>query len=120
MHVDDDPTVTEAVRRILQKLGYNVDSFNSPYCAIDRLRTAPQHFCLVLTDLIMPGMNGLQFASAVISICPKMPVVLFSGYTDNYSEDEISRSGICEILEKPADIPSLADVIRRAIDRTQT
>jgi DNA-binding NtrC family response regulator len=116
LHVDDEPTVTLSVRRILQKLGYSIDSFNCPNAALVHFCTAPHRYRLVLTDLMMPGMNGLQFATAVTALRPGLPVVLFSAFADGCIAEEVRRSGIRETLSKPAGLIPIAEVVRRALD----
>ena len=116
LHVDDDPAVTLSIQRLLKKLGYNAVSFNCPRAALDHFHTEPHCFRLVLTDLMMPGMNGLQFAAAVTAVRPGLPVVLFSAFADNCSEAEMRQSGICEVLLKPAGLLPIAEAIRRVLD----
>lgn len=116
LHLDDEPTVTASVRRLLQKLGYNIASFNAPAVALDHFRSDPQRFHLVLTDLMMPGMNGVEFAAAVLALRPGLPVVLFSAFGNGCSADDIRRGGICEVILKPAGLIPIAEAIRRALD----
>lgn len=116
LHVDDEPTVTLSVRRLLEKLGYIVASFNSPLAALEHFRTDPQRFHLVLTDLMMPDMNGLQFTAAVLALRPGLPVVLFSAFGDGCSASDIQRCGIREVILKPAGLIPIAETIRRALD----
>lgn len=115
LHLDDEPTVTLSVQRLLQKLGYNVAAFNSPPLALDHFRGDPNRFHLVLTDLMMPDMNGLQFATAVLALRPTLPVVMFSAFGNGCSSAEIHRHGIREIILKPAGIIPIAEAIRRAL-----
>ncbi len=116
LHLDDEPTVTTSVRRLLQKLGYTIASFNAPAAALEHFRAEPQRFHLVLTDLMMPGMNGLEFASAVRALRPGLPVVLFSAFGNGCSADDIHHSGIREVILKPAGLLPIAEAIRRALD----
>lgn len=116
LHLDDEPTVTTSVRRLLQKLGYNIASFNAPDAALAHFRTEPHRFHLVLTDLMMPGMNGLEFAAAVLALRPGLPVVLFSAFGNGCSTEDIRHSGICEVVLKPAGLIPIAEAIRRALD----
>ena len=116
LHLDDEPTVTLSVQRLLQKLGYRIASFNCPAAALDHFQRDPQRFHLVLTDLMMPGMNGLQFAAAVLALRPGLPVVMFSAFGGGCSPEEFRRSGIREIILKPAGVVPIAEAVRRALD----
>ena len=116
LHLDDEPTVTASVRRLLQKLGYSITSFNAPTAALEHFRSEPQRFHLVLTDLMMPGMNGLEFAAAVRVLRPGLPIVLFSAFGNGCNPEDIRHSGICEVILKPAGLLPIAEAIRRALD----
>ncbi len=116
LHVDDEPTVTTALQRLLQKLGYRVESFNSPFHAAERLRATPHDFDLVLTDLMMPGMTGLEIAETVRTLRPNIPVVLLSAFAEGHGAAAVQASGIREIIVKPAGIAVIAAALRRAFD----
>ncbi|MFT3831020.1 MAG: response regulator [Opitutaceae bacterium] len=120
LHVDDEPTVTLAVRRVLQKLGYEVETFNNSQAALDRLRSAPGEFDLVLTDLLMPLVDGLEIAIAVRALRPELPVVLLSAYTGAHSIAAMRASGVREFIAKPANVATIAASLRRALDSAST
>ena len=115
LHIDDEPSVTTTISRMLQKLGYRVESFNTPHAATRRFREAPQEFDLVLTDLMMPGMNGIELAGTIRSLRPDLPIILHSAYTERQDDILISSSGIREVMAKPANLACIAATIRRAL-----
>jgi len=115
LHIDDEPSVTTTVRRLLQKLGYHVESFNTPHAATKRFREAPREFDLVLTDLMMPGMNGIELAGTIRSLRPDLPIILHSAYTENQDDSLLRSSGILEVMAKPTNLPHIAATIRRAL-----
>ena len=115
LHIDDEPSVTTTLQRLLQKLGYHVESFNAPRAATRRFCAAPDDFDLVLTDLMMPGMNGIELASTIRSLRPDLPIILHSAYTDGQDDILIRTSGIREVMSKPADLARIAATIRRGL-----
>lgn len=117
LHVDDEPTVTTALRRLLEKLGYRIESFNSPHAAADHFRGTPAAFDLILTDMMMPGMNGHEFAEIVRSHRPELPVVLLSAYAEGHGKPGAAGGPFCEIVLKPAGLPIIAAALRRALER---
>lgn len=117
LHVDDEPTVTTALRRLLEKLGYSIVSFNSPHAAADHFRGTPAAFDLVLTDMMMPGMNGHELAEIVRAHRPELPIVLLSAYADGHDRQGASNGPFREIVLKPAGITVIAAALRRALER---
>jgi len=115
LHIDDEPAVTTTFRRMLEKLGYRVESFNAPHAAADRFLSAPDDFDLVLTDMMMPGMDGIELARTIRSLRPGLPIVLHSAYSARYDSVHIHASGICEIMAKPAHLAHIAATLRRAL-----
>ncbi len=120
LHLDDEPSVTASVQRLLLKLGYKVASFNAPHLATDHFRAAPHTFDLVITDLMMPGMTGLEFATEVRTLRPLLPIILLSALADSQPPWTLQAHGIHSVLMKPAGIESIATAVRRAIDSSLT
>ena len=79
--VDDDPAVRETTAELLRTLGYAVVEAGGGRAAMDCLRTAPE-IALLLTDVVMPDMNGPALAEAARALRPGLPVVFMSGYSD--------------------------------------
>ena len=73
---------------------------------------------VVITDMNMPEIDGLEVARQVRSIKPDLPVVLASGYTASLTTDILREAGVCDLLEKPVALPALADVLHRNVPRS--
>jgi CheY-like chemotaxis protein len=80
LYVDDEGPLVLLITRTLKRLGYEVSGFTNPLDALRALRQSPSDFQAVVTDLSMPQMSGTEFAQEVLHLCPKMPVVLTTGY----------------------------------------
>lgn len=106
--VDDDPTVREAVCDVLSMLGYATDAANGAGEALDRFR--PGRYRLVVTDLAMPVMNGLQLAQRLRALEPSLPITIFSGA---FVPVEPALVGIT-VACKP-DIEGLARIVQRTL-----
>jgi CheY-like chemotaxis protein len=78
--VDDEPALTRATSRSLTRMGYRVTSVQSAAEALKTFHQQPGGFDLVLTDLTMPGMNGIDLASALHEVRPELPIILASGF----------------------------------------
>ncbi|ATY33981.1 response regulator [Sphingomonas psychrotolerans] len=104
--VEDNEAVGEFAETLLRELGHHVVRTKSGGEALEVARVA--QFDLVLSDVVMPGMSGLELADALTAMNPQLPVILTTGYSD-----EISRSGAGgrPVLLKPYRLEALASVI---------
>jgi len=101
--VDDEPMVAESMAELLQSWGLSVTVQISPVEARMLLRTGPQRFDLVIADQTMPKLTGLELASEVVSLRPELPVILYSGYSDTLSADDVRRAGVSVLVRKPVE-----------------
>jgi CheY-like chemotaxis protein/GAF domain-containing protein len=113
--VDDDPAVLEVARQILASLGYDVTACNEPKRAAAMLAEPSRPFDLLLTDLSMPGMDGLELARESKRLRPHMPVVCCTGFGDARSERIASEIGVAAFIRKPIDFDHYERTIRAAI-----
>ena len=114
--VDDEPTIGKIGTRVLQQLGYTVTAMKSSVEALERFRSHPEGFDLVITDMTMPYMTGDRLASEVMRIRPDMPVVLCTGYSKKISEKVIRKLGVKAVAYKPLLKKELAKTVRQVLD----
>jgi DNA-binding NtrC family response regulator len=115
--VDDDPAITRLVARCLGRRGYLVETETNPLAALNRLRQAPDSVDVVITDQTMPGMRGLDLASAARSLRPGIVVFLATALDDALSAEELAESGVSHLVAKPFDFGSIADALEDALGR---
>jgi two-component system, cell cycle sensor histidine kinase and response regulator CckA len=96
-------------------LGYRVTAETDPIAALAALRAAPETFDLLLTDLTMPAMSGLELLREARQVRPDLPVVLATGYGGGLNQDQARALGVRELLFKPATVVSLGAAMRRAL-----
>ena len=116
LYVEDEKPVAAVGRRLLTHLGYRVTALTSSLEAREVFHRRPQEFDLVITDLTMPQMTGLELAADFIKIRPDLPIILCSGYSDSVSPESARQLGIREFLSKPVTIADFARVIRQVLD----
>lgn len=114
--VDDDGAVLEVARQILESLGYEVIACATPKQALMSIADTSLPIALLLTDLAMPGMDGLELAREAKKIRPSMPIVCCTGFGDARSERMAKEIGIAAFIRKPIDFEQYAQTIRAAID----
>lgn len=114
--VDDEPSITKVVGRILEEEGYQVDTEQAPLVAMERLRKSPGLYDVVITDLHMPDANGLELID-VLQETDRMSVsIVLTGYATKDSAVSSLRRGVFEFIEKPIRTDELLAVVERAID----
>jgi len=116
--VEDDSLVRAGVVTQLEDLGYAVSQASDGAAGIAMFEAASQPFDLLLTDVVMPGMNGKALADAVIARWPATRVVFMSGYTDNvlFRRGELDPG--VRLLAKPFRRSDLATMLRQTLDET--
>jgi len=112
---DDEPPLTKALRHILLRMGYNVTVSNEARETLKLFREHPDNYDVIISDLTMPEMNGLELARQLRLIRPEVPVILLSGYNSGITEENLRQAGISELLEKPINVPNLAVALQRTI-----
>jgi PAS domain S-box-containing protein len=113
--VDDHALVRDAMRSLLEQLGYRVTGIGSPLEALAAFRAHPQDFDLVLTDLSMNEMNGAELARELLAARPDVPIIISSGYELAGVAQHLRDLGIREVLTKPVQRECLADAVMRAL-----
>ncbi|MGC8837886.1 MAG: HD domain-containing phosphohydrolase [Anaerolineae bacterium] len=113
--VDDEADIRGLVLDALKAAGYQVDAAHDGLQALDLL--AAIRYDLVLTDLKMPGLDGLGLLSRIKELYPETDVILFTGYATIRTSVEAMRGGAYDYLPKPFDPEDLVRVVRRCLER---
>lgn len=111
--VDDEPEVREALKRILQKEHYEVEAAADGLEARDLV--ASRSFNLVITDLIMPGMDGLALLTHLRQACPDTRVMIMTAYGGWDSYLDAMNSGAFNYVTKPIKKDELLRLVRNAL-----
>jgi two-component system cell cycle sensor histidine kinase/response regulator CckA len=112
--VDDDAVVCRAAERSLQSQGYVVSTFTDPHTACAAVTAAPTEFDVVVTDLSMPGMTGLQLAKELQAVNQDLPIILCTGNPGLLTTETLLAAGIRELVLKPIGGRDLLDAVERA------
>jgi PAS domain S-box-containing protein len=109
--VDDETSLTTLFQRLLTSLNYQATICNLPREAADLFRHDPDQFDLVITDLTMPEMNGLELAHEIHALRPHLPVILLSGFSAAFTHETLREAGIHKLLNKPVSLSVLAETL---------
>jgi signal transduction histidine kinase/ActR/RegA family two-component response regulator len=115
--VDDEIMLAQVGQRLLERLGYSVETCTNPKEALSCFRDAPDHFDLVITDLTMPEMNGVQLVTILRVFRPDIPVILCTGYGHTLDEEALTALGVNALLRKPIETPELAETVHQILHR---
>ncbi|MBI9077688.1 MAG: response regulator [Desulfatibacillum sp.] len=118
LFVDDEENVTAIMNMMLEGLGFEVTCHADATKAYEDFVNRPDGFSLVICDQVMPGMTGMELAGKVRYASPATPVILCTGYTPEYLENEAQANAITAILTKPFAMQKLARVINSVMDQT--
>ena len=114
--VDDETMLAAAMAQMLRRLGYSVEHKTNVGEALESFHQTPRPFDLLVTDMTMPQMTGVELATELRRVQPDLPVVLCTGHGDTIGKKEAPALGISEFLIKPVRLLELAEAIRRALD----
>jgi CheY-like chemotaxis protein len=117
--VDDDPSVQRSVPRMLRRLGFEAVVAPDGPSAVSLFRNDPQRFALVLMDLTMPQMNGIETLRALRETSPDLLAVLMSGFDESEALASSNTEPLSGFLAKPFEITALGQLLSRALGRAQ-
>ena len=118
--VEDEPTIIMIAKKMLERLEYRVVAAGTPSEAMRLARQSGGHIDLLLTDVVMPEMNGRELANKLQTMHPEIKILFMSGYTSNV----IAHQGVLDagvnFIQKPLALKELALKIRAIMDKIKT
>lgn len=116
LFIDDEELLVKVGKSMLERLGYHVTALQNSVEALTLFENHPDQFDLVITDQTMPGMTGENIARRMIQIRPEIPIILCTGYSTVFSEEDAKSMGIKEFSFKPLAKKDIAKLIRKVLD----
>ncbi len=114
--VDDEEAIVRMEQQMLSRLGYQVTVRTSSIEALVAFKAHSDSFDLLLTDMTMPTMTGIQLAAAVKAIRPDVPVIICTGFSEQLDKAKCDSFGIAGYLMKPVASRAVAEAVRKALD----
>lgn len=115
--VDDEENIVVSGRQILMKMGYEVVGVTDSLEALEVFKQEPHRFDLVLTDVTMPKMTGIELSKEIMKIRQDIPIVLCTGFSEGLTSNMVENIGIVDTVMKPMIAGELAQVIHKALNR---
>jgi PAS domain S-box-containing protein len=119
LYVDDETSIANLGKLQLESLGYRTESTSDPLKALGMVRTDPNKFDLVITDMAMPKMTGDRLIAEILKIRQDMPTIICTGYSDKFSENEAKAMGVSSFVMKPLARSDLATAVRNVLDKAK-
>jgi CheY-like chemotaxis protein len=114
--VEDEPSILKITRMMLERKGYSVLSADTPALAMEKAKNHAGPIALLMTDVVMPEMNGRDLAGQISRLYPDIRVLFMSGYT----ADVIAHQGILDdkvaFIQKPFSMAEMTEKVREVLD----
>jgi CheY-like chemotaxis protein len=117
LFVDDEELLIELGKAMLEPLGYSVRTEQSSLDALEVFHADPGGFDLVITDMTMPGITGMELAGKILDIRPEIPIILCTGFSPDTVVKECVERKNCRVVMKPYSRIVLAKAVRQALDQ---
>jgi PAS domain S-box-containing protein len=114
--VDDEAAIATMATQMLERLGYRVTARTSSVEALALFKIKPDEYDLVITDMTMPNMTGVQLSPRLKEIRPDIPIIICTGFSEIMDEDKAKSAGILAYIMKPFHKDEIARTIRRILD----
>jgi PAS domain S-box-containing protein len=118
--VDDEAAVRSLTARMLEPVGLDSVTASNGIEGVDRFRAEPDRFSLVLLDLTMPRLGGVEAFEAIRAIRPDIPVILMSGYAEEDASARFVGRGLRGFLQKPYSVEELISTVRGVLEAVPT
>jgi two-component system cell cycle sensor histidine kinase/response regulator CckA len=113
--VEDNESVRNLIERKLLKLGYTIITARNGRDALSVMEDYAEKIRLVITDLVMPEMGGLELSRAIKSRYPSVEIIALSGYPIRSEREELENAGISDLIQKPFVVRTLAESVKKAL-----
>jgi CheY-like chemotaxis protein len=115
--VDDEPMILDVTSELMKSFGFEVHAFQNSKESLEFFINNPVFFDVVITDLTMPNLTGLQLAEKIRQTDSKIPIILCTGYSDRLgvTPENSSLYGLNEVLLKPLKVSQIAEAVLRQL-----
>ena len=113
--VDDEEAVIRLEQKMLERLGYQITARAGSIEAFETFKLNPDKFDLIITDMTMPEMTGIELADKIKAVRTDIPIIIVTGFSEQINMDDLQKKGVNGFLLKPVVQTNFANVIRKTI-----
>lgn len=117
--VDDEYNIVFVNQMVLEEMGYVVQSAHSGMEAVALIEKYHDEIDVIVTDYLMPGMDGIELAVETGRYAPDIPVILYTGRAEFVDENLIAEAGIAKVIVKPFRMKDLDSLIKRLLNKNK-
>jgi len=116
--IDDEEDITKLIKTALEEYGFSVETFNDPLLALNHFKSNPRKFSVIVSDIRMPGMSGIELVAHIKKSERKVNAILMTAFDVDSIKPELEKYGceIAEIFQKPLSIKKLCERITTQLD----
>ena len=114
--VDDEVTLVSVGKQMLERLGYSVTGVSDSEKALEIFSASPDDFDLIIADYMMPRLTGDVFVGKVLEIRGDIPVILCTGYGDNFTAESVKKMKFSDLMNKPIRFAELSEAVKRVLE----
>lgn len=114
--VDDEAAIVKMLQKSLERLGYRTTGLVSSIDALAAFQDKPDAFDLVISDLTMPLMTGVELTKQIMAIRPDIPIIICTGFSEQLNAEQAEEMGIHAFIMKPIIMRKLTRTIRKVLD----
>jgi len=118
MVVDDEEDILRLIQKALEKYGFAVEALSDSMKALDFYMSSPDSYVLIITDMRMPGMNGLELSEQIWAVRPSMKILFMTAY---FAEELNAKNRIIykrDIVQKPFSLQRICDEVKLRLPAT--
>jgi two-component system cell cycle sensor histidine kinase/response regulator CckA len=115
LYLDDEEPLVFLMKRMLEHLWHRIAAFTRSEEALAAFEATPDEFDLVLTDMSMPGMSGIEFAQSVLALRPGTLVVIATGHIQDKDVEKARAAGVHEVIQKPNTLDEMTSTVNRLL-----
>jgi CheY-like chemotaxis protein len=119
LFVDDQEPIAAVGTEIFRYLQYDVTVMTDSVEALKTFREHPEMFDMVVTDMSMPNLSGIDLSLELLRIRPGLPIILCTGFSNETTEETLRQKGIRALLIKPYSLREIAETVRRVLDSSR-
>ncbi len=115
--VDDNQEILVMLQTLLQRKKYHTDIASNGIQALEKIKAAPENIDLIISDINMPGMNGLELIQAIHNVDPNLVVILLTGFATVTNSMTALKAGAFRIIKKPFELDEMLNAVESGVER---